>query len=195
MAADRPALLAELVEQRRLRGDALLAGEPFDDAVLDAIDRELERAEDSEGAARRPDLAAAAEARQAFVAARRHEIVVADIERIAALDAAESGCRTLAAAIKRYIDAHRTIAAAGARLGHDVPIPIAGNSPAIMLSQLIGETLREVAPEGGRIGNLALPRSPVVERPATWRAADAAADAAVKHLLETPSPVIQGEHQ
>lgn len=194
MAADRPALLAELVEQRRLRGDALLAGEPFDDAVLDAIDRELERAEDSEGAARRPDLAAAAEARQAFVAARRHEIVVADIERIAALEAAESGCRTLAAAIKRYLEAHRVIAAAGARLGLDVPIPISGRTPAILVSCLIGETLREVA-ESGHIGNLELPRWPAVERPATWRAADAAADVAVKYLLETESPITSGAFQ
>jgi hypothetical protein len=192
---NRPALLAELADQRRLRGAAVIDGQPFDATRIAEIATELDIVEDVELAEIHNDLAIAAAARQMFVNARRHEIVVADQERMAALDAAESGCRTLAVAIKRYLTAHQTIAASGARLGLDVPIPISGRTPAILISCLIGETLREVAPEGGHIGNLELPRWPAVERPATWRAADAAADVAVKYLLETESPIISGEFQ
>ena len=194
--ADRSALLAELADQRRLRGAAVIDGLPFDATRIAEIATELDIVEDVELAEIHNDLAIAAAARNLFATNQRHRIVVANQERMSALDAAESGCRTLAAAIKRYLAAHQVIAASGARLGLDVPVPISGRTPAILVSCLIGEALREVAPEGGHIGNLELPRWPAVERPATWRAADAAADAAVQYLLESPAPVeFQGEHQ
>jgi hypothetical protein len=193
---DRNALLAELADQRRLRGAAVIDGLPFDASRIAEIAVELDIVEDVELAEQHNDLAIAAAARNMFVLARRHEVVVADQERVAALDAAEAACRSLAVAVKRYLAAHQALAASGARLGLDIPIPITGRTPAILVSCLIGETLREVAPEGGHIGNLELPRWPAVERPASWRAADAAADVAVKYLLESPAPVeFQGEHQ
>jgi hypothetical protein len=191
--ADRAGLLAQHTELRQARGDALLAGETFDDTVLDTIDRQLERAEDREGAERRRDLAAAEDARRVFVERLREEIATANAARIAALGSAERWCQLLAVQLAAYFAAVDAIGVAGRRLGHDLPVAISGRDPAIRLSRLIGDSLRRVAPEAGRLGDFGvLPRRQTVEKPASWLVADESADAAVRYLTETPS-LISGE--
>jgi hypothetical protein len=191
--ADRGELLAEHGRLRQARGDALLAGETFDDVVLADIDRQLEHAEDREGAERRLELAQADAQRVAFVERLREEIATANAARIAALGSAERWCELLTQQLAAYFAAVDAIGVAGHRLGHDVPVAIGGRDPAIRISRLIGDALRRVAPEGSRFGDFrALPQRQTLEEPASWVDADAAADVAVAYLTETPS-LISGE--
>ena len=182
-----PALLRnELAELRRARGAAALDGKPFDASRLTAIEAELAAAEDAEAESARRSHHAHEQTEDNWHSDLLARVDTLSAERTEALGRAEKACRDMAAAIKDFKDATKSLLTVSGRLGASAPLQFDVSPTERMLGRLIAGVLRTVSRSGAGFGDIKWFTIPP-EASGSWTDLDRAATGPIIKLLKATS--------
>ncbi|SMH36075.1 hypothetical protein [Mesorhizobium australicum] len=160
LSTQRDAAAQRVEDLRDQRAAAALDGLEFDDSLLVAAERELDRIADAEGLRARRSREATAQALQAQRAATRLKMAKSVKRYLAAIDSAEKASREMAIALKQVREHAEELNQQATVLGIGSPAALHGNTLEERLSRRMSVAMRPLTGHTNRYGPLNWPPPP-----------------------------------
>lgn len=149
-------------------GASILEGRKFDHSAIDALEHELEALEAAEGEVTRREREAADKALQARRKAKREELERLHVERLEALETADTLARELAGALKDIRNLTTAVYAGVRALGYPAPHTLSGPFFEQRLSWHLADALSPAGSQTRRFGHIEWPTHPPIYA-GNWR--------------------------